>query len=64
MLKDIILKSDKDILESNIVDVYKGSSIPKGKNSFTIRIESLKPNIDRVTDKVQNLLEGIGGEIR
>ncbi len=64
VLKDIILKSDKDILESKIVDIYKGTSIPKGKNSYTIRIESLKPNIDRVTNKVQRLLEGIGGEIR
>lgn len=64
VLKNIIINCCEEIIETKIIDTYKGSPIPDGNISYTIRIKTLEKNIDNANKKVRKILEGIGGEIR
>jgi prephenate dehydrogenase len=51
----------EDVVECQVVDVYKGTQIPLKMKSITLRYQIIK-NDGRL--KVENLLVGFGGQIR
>jgi prephenate dehydrogenase len=51
----------EDVVECQVVDVYKGKQIPDRMKSITLRYQIIKPE-GRL--KVENLLLGFGGQIR
>jgi prephenate dehydrogenase len=51
----------EDVVECQVVDVYKGKQIPLRMKSITLRYQILNPK-GRL--KVENLLVGFGGQIR
>ncbi len=55
------IKSLKDVVDASVVDVYKGSQIPSGKKSITIRYTVINPD---TRYDVENLLKGFGAFIR
>ncbi|MBM4240395.1 MAG: prephenate dehydrogenase [Euryarchaeota archaeon] len=50
-----------DVVEAEVLDVYKGRQIPSGKKSITIRYTLINPDCRY---QVENLLKGFGGIIR
>jgi prephenate dehydrogenase len=55
------IRNLKNIVDAKVVDTYKGSQIPKGNISVTIRYTAIENNS---SDSVSKLLKGFGIEIR
>lgn len=64
ILKQIILDSDTSILNTEIIDIFKGAKIPENKKSITIRVTFLNEDIDSKEKNVKTILEGLCGKIR
>lgn len=56
-----VIMSFKDVVESQVVDVYQGDQIDKGMKSITLRYEVINSH---AREKVEALLKGFGGIIR
>lgn len=56
-----VVHSFKDVVASQVVDVYQGSQIDEGMKSITLRYEVINPH---ARENVEALLKGFGGIIR
>lgn len=60
IIKKIVEKCDERIVSCSVVDTYKGKQVPQGKKSITFKVEAF----DFDFEKVEKILEGIGGTLR
>jgi prephenate dehydrogenase len=60
-LAQVIKDAKTSITSCEVVDVFRGKQISKGKKSITLRVEVLNPDL---INFVESLLTGLGGKIR
>lgn len=63
VIKKVVESFDSRIVRCDMLDVYAGRQIPRGKKSVTLRVEAIEFGKEDF-EGVKKLLEGIGGTIR
>jgi len=61
-LAGVIKNHDLRIISCDVIDVFKGNKIEKGKKSITISVEAIEFEED--FNKIESLLKKLGGKIR
>ena len=64
ILKELIYNSSRTILQTEVIDVFRGKKIPANKKSVTIRVNFLNEDIKTQEQNVKNILVGLCGKIR
>jgi prephenate dehydrogenase len=65
VLEAVVESCHDDVLDAELFDVYDGDAVPEGSTSYTLSLEILDDGeVESAVESVQNVLEGLGGEIR